>query len=191
MDPFLCWCRVEVETAEHIFCDCEWVRRVWELSPITVSFNSRLMEEWKGQNMKRFDDETFCIFTTVIWTIWFPRSRLVFQGKNVSEEEVVNFAVDHRRDFLNPMPKGSERGKVLGGGVKWKSPELGRLKLNMNASIKAGCGANIGGGGRVSVILLAVWGGTLVRDMDRRMNYLQPRHKFPSQKSMFLRKIQL
>lgn len=62
VDPFYCWCGLEVKTNEHVFRDCEWVHRVWGSCPLTVAFSSGPMEEWTCQNMKQFNEETFCLF---------------------------------------------------------------------------------------------------------------------------------
>lgn len=56
---------------------------------------------------------------------------------------MIDSALAHSRDFFTALPGMTVKKMALGGGMKWKCLEQGWLKLNTDASVRAGCGANI------------------------------------------------
>lgn len=50
----------------------------------------------------------------------FATNRFVFQGKNISQKEVVDSAVTYRCDYLVVSHVVTAKRSILGGGVRWK-----------------------------------------------------------------------
>lgn len=100
VDPFCLRCGVDVESTEHVFRDCVFAKKVWELSSVGFSFNHLSLEKWICKGMTELDNESFCMFATTLWVLWFARNVMVFQNTVLSEQDVVHRALAHRRDFF-------------------------------------------------------------------------------------------
>lgn len=129
VDLFCVRCGADVEIVEHVFRDCEWVRKVWDSCPITLVYGGLSLDVWVRQTMRRLDEEAFCHFATVLWTICFTRNLLVFQGKQGFEKEVVvDGAMTHRRDFFMVSSHVVVEKSRRDGGVKWRPPGAGTIE---------------------------------------------------------------
>ncbi|KAL8458777.1 hypothetical protein ACS0TY_036327 [Phlomoides rotata] len=73
------------------------------------------------------------------------RNKLIFRGKGFSVEEILHKAVTHRIQFLETMKVGGRHHKSPTVTEYWRPPTGNRMKLNVDAYVRMGLGASIGG----------------------------------------------
>ncbi|XVE77291.1 hypothetical protein DITRI_Ditri13aG0050600 [Diplodiscus trichospermus] len=90
------FCRMELESSEHLFISCELVWRIWSygiklwgLSRVVSKDFRRLFLAWfEAFSMTVCDRVWKMIFFAVVWTIWLSINDVVFNGKSVSLDQV-------------------------------------------------------------------------------------------------------
>ncbi|KAK6164142.1 hypothetical protein DH2020_001006 [Rehmannia glutinosa] len=82
-------------------------------------------------------------FATLLWSLWYSRNNLVFQGKIISHLECFQMATKLLREFQDREKMGFERTHNCHPDSAWMKPPLGTIKLNVDASIKKGSGMGI------------------------------------------------
>ncbi|KAL8478855.1 hypothetical protein ACS0TY_030658 [Phlomoides rotata] len=89
--------------------------------------------------------EDTCLFVTILWIIWWGRNEKLFRGKGFSTVDIRLRAEAHRLSFKEALKVGGVHQKPLISSESWNPPSGNYLKLNVDASVRKGVGASIGG----------------------------------------------
>ncbi|XVE88638.1 hypothetical protein DITRI_Ditri19aG0085600 [Diplodiscus trichospermus] len=92
------FCRLEVESPEHLFISCVVVWRIWShwielwgLSWVIPKDFRRLFLGWFDALPKTVYDQLWkMVFFAIVWTIWLTKNDVVFNDKGVSVEQVID-----------------------------------------------------------------------------------------------------
>ncbi|CAI0472743.1 unnamed protein product [Linum tenue] len=122
------------ETQVHFFGDCGWTSRI----RTTEDCYRWTVEAMAGRDKE--DVEAWCI---VLWFLWRERNAQLFNGKKMTEQEIIPraqaFLSDYRSQQAGVMIQGEARGNV-----KWCAPDPRRIKINTDAAILQGDGIVLG-----------------------------------------------
>ncbi|KAF7824182.1 putative ribonuclease H-like domain, reverse transcriptase zinc-binding domain-containing protein [Senna tora] len=176
-------CQAGAETCLHVVRDCDVAKRFWcgllegrEMK----RFFSLDKEDWIKENLngsfnfRGVKDNDIC-FGVVVWLLWKVRNSTIF-GVDDKFLEPLDLRVKILSDEFSSMcdvGKGCSNKEVV--WIKWKPPELGSVKINVDGARSlsedwAGCGGVIRssngswlGGffkfvGCVSVLEAEIWG---------------------------------
>jgi ribonuclease HI len=129
-----------VETVEHIFLDCEWAKKVWFSSPLTIRTENRQIKQfpnWLDHMIQETKPEELQIISTILYSIWLARNDREFKGKSLPPIEMVQRAsknlqeyqsYQHARNPVNPIDPEYHRHNT-----SWSLPPKDALKLNVDA----------------------------------------------------------
>ena len=84
-------CRREEETCQHLFFKCPFAQAIWGAQSITRVDASSDEYFWRSitSGVFRREEEWSRIFAT-LWALWLHRNDVVFRGRPISIEEVLN-----------------------------------------------------------------------------------------------------
>jgi ribonuclease HI len=138
--PLCPHCNTSLETMDHIFLDCDWARKVWFTSPLTINLaNSKLnhIHEWIDYMVTHTKEADLQIISTMLYSIWNARNEKEFNGKNIPPIEAMPHAMKALYDYQANQksramqdPKGNENNR---NNTSWSLPPKGILKLNVDA----------------------------------------------------------
>ncbi|PNY16050.1 ribonuclease H, partial [Trifolium pratense] len=77
-DPLCPRCLDHVETIQHVFMDCEWTKKVWFASPLTLNLNLNYLTEfydWITYMINNTDKECMEKIVAIIYEIWNARNQ--------------------------------------------------------------------------------------------------------------------
>jgi hypothetical protein len=131
-----------LETVDHVFQQCEWVKGVWFGSPMTINFNisdtKPSFTDWLTSILTNNVKEIVANIVSLIYNIWRARNLLIFQAKNVPADCVIQQAMESsfecrtmRSSIHQPGNTSSTRPR--GNNINWTPPTNGALKLNVDA----------------------------------------------------------
>ena len=130
-------CDMEVEDASYLFFNCSFARTCWAaarldfLATLGEVFHTIILSLHSLQ-----DNLVLCKFFSVLWAIWGQRNNWVW-GRQALPLEV---AVRTTFAFCNEwkLARVNQQGRSVGtiaSLVCWVQPPVGRLKLNIDATM--------------------------------------------------------
>lgn len=102
----------------HIFFDCPYARRVWELVPLRHEIPTTV-EDTMTSMIVKFRDATCLlpagvlntILPWVLWSLWLARNKLHFEGKTTRPEEVATKSISYAREWNQAQKSGTSPTK--------------------------------------------------------------------------------
>uniref|UniRef100_A0A803PEK8 Reverse transcriptase domain-containing protein n=1 Tax=Cannabis sativa TaxID=3483 RepID=A0A803PEK8_CANSA len=132
-----------VETTAHALWECKRSKELWAVSGLKDD-----MKQIKGEDLLSFlmrmarlwDKTRFEFFLVITWNIWNVRNNVVHGGK----APIAGDMVDWYRTFLTEFQgEGAAVGsRVRRENAKWGAPDMGQMKLNVDARVKGGGGVS-------------------------------------------------
>ncbi|XP_057808453.1 uncharacterized protein LOC131022930 [Salvia miltiorrhiza] len=142
VDPLCRRCGEVAETDEHAFRDCKWVAFLWEVLSFrlvtTTTTNLSSIPQWVNEFREHNSREGHNIFATILWSIWYSRNQLVFNGKNI--EHVDCLRITSRAVWTSPV--SSQTTRMLPSASACS--RAGQVKLWCDAAVKEQEGLGFG-----------------------------------------------
>ncbi|CAL2228879.1 unnamed protein product [Prunus armeniaca] len=147
-------CNDQVESEEHLFFLCPWVKMVWFCSTFNYRVNTRsftTFDQWVESLVQMkfpsfLDKRNF--LTNLIWFIWKVRCQFIFYGCKHEPTRVLQMANSMVGDFLEAyLPSNSiviTHREVLPTQPHWTPPRTGWVKVNSDGAWKTNKAAGLG-----------------------------------------------
>ncbi|CAJ2647191.1 unnamed protein product [Trifolium pratense] len=144
-DPLCPRCLNTTETTYHVFLGCEWSKRAWFASPLTLNLNTNQYTDfydWLDSMINKTNQECIEQITATIYGIWYARNMLVFQGKSLPPQDISSIALKqlheyqlHSSETQIQNPIGKSTG--CSHNISWSPPLRGTLKINVDAHLSS------------------------------------------------------
>jgi hypothetical protein len=130
-------CGAEEESIFHALFECAWARQFWrEVREVTkVKLSKLCPTSWATDLVegKIADEEMASIILCGCWLVWTERNS-VWHGNNGRSVSVsVKWTLDTTVDLARAGKRTPRKARVL---VKWKKPNPGVYKINVDASFR-------------------------------------------------------
>ncbi|GAU36821.1 hypothetical protein TSUD_320580 [Trifolium subterraneum] len=139
-NPICPRCNNGLETIDHVFMHCEWVKGVWFGSPMTIQFNEthHSFSEWVSKIINNEAKEAIANISALIYNIWRARNLLVFQEKNIPIMCVIQQDMAASQEYSNlggttPHHSSSSTSGTRGKNNYWIPPTCTAVKLNVDS----------------------------------------------------------
>lgn len=144
-DPLCPICENEVETPEHLFLLCPWVRRAWYVAPVQLrldEFNVTRVEKWIEAFLLQPELEATGVREYIachLWSIWKIRCQWVFERVEPHPMKAVLDAKDLMQGFLatKEINAANETPVATTTHGGWQKPPSHCLKLNCDGAFCA------------------------------------------------------
>lgn len=140
--PIVCpMCIRDVEDLLHVFFDCQYASQCWNHIGLQYDMtNVHSAPEWLLNKVNEGDPQEVVKVVTVLWGIWHGRNKLVWENKTIAPSVVVDWSSRSISEWQQAQKNIKTRGRgvedrVRRETVRWKPPEAGHLKINVDASL--------------------------------------------------------
>lgn len=137
-------CVGDVEHLFHLFFDCGFAKVCWQQVGMDYDTqNEEHASEWLLNKLNTESKENMIKISAVLWGIWFARNKRIFEGKNMTPAFVMDWSTKQIAEWrsvnkitgLVPADmRDSERQEIH----RWQPPQVGKFKVNVDASVFAG-----------------------------------------------------
>lgn len=139
--PIICpFCELNAETIEHLFFSCHFAKSCWDEIGMNVSLSEgQSGSDWLLSMLTHCTKEALLKVVAVLWGIWFFRNKKVWEDKTVTARLVVTWGRTKISEWS--QAKKLVQNEKVGNAVKsnqvhkWKKPEAGSFKLNVDAAV--------------------------------------------------------
>ncbi|CAL9007008.1 unnamed protein product [Prunus brigantina] len=157
MNPICPLCDDQVESEEHLFFLCPWVKMVWFCSTFNYRVNTQsftTFDQWLESLLKlpfpsSLDKRNFLTnISFLLWSIWKARCQFIFEGCKPEPTRVLQMANSAAGDFLKACLPSNSTGithtEVLSNQSHWTPPRIGWIKVNSDGAWKTNKAAGLG-----------------------------------------------
>jgi ribonuclease HI len=143
-DPFCPRCPTKMETTNHVFLDCEWAKQVWLASQLTINLHQNPIPniaDWIRNAIATTNKDCMEQITAITYSLWYARNLLVFQGKQLPQEDISKLALSHLQEYqklcaANLVSRSSHVAGRSSNDTSWSPPLGDTLKINVDAHLR-------------------------------------------------------
>ncbi|KAL8148945.1 hypothetical protein AgCh_006084 [Apium graveolens] len=134
-------CLSDIEHMTHLFFECEFARGCWEHANLVYDWSEvEYAHDWLLSKVSSAPMEEVSKICVVLWGVWHWRNKKVWDAKSVSSAFAMDSSFSIQREWLEAkgiqVVVSSHTSRVKHQEVhKWKCPDPGTIKINMDASI--------------------------------------------------------
>lgn len=138
-------CGVDVEHLRHIFIDCCYAQACWhELRVVIDRSVIFTCPDWLLQVLSSESYDRLGQIATIIYGIWSARNLRVWENKIVSVQQAMQWSCTQVKQWRDCQQKRCSQGRASAQqsenkDINWKPPSEGRMKINVDAHVVAGC----------------------------------------------------
>lgn len=145
-EPLCPMCYDHIETTDHIFLKCDWVKHVWFASPLTINLNhdpTTSISDWITHHLLNLDTKCLEKVSAILYGIWLARNSQIFQGKHIPAWDISYKALAHLADYQahsrSSIPQHHSPAKTdrNSHNASWSPPSRGILKMNVDAHLSS------------------------------------------------------
>lgn len=134
-------CDADIENSMHLFFGCQYATGCWDAVHLKHDLGEvTSASQWVLCQLETAKNEELMNMCVVLWGIWYWRNKKVWSNQTISPGVAMDNSFAILRDWKAARQKVQRgNGGTEGGSVrdrKWKTPEPGTLKLNVDAAFK-------------------------------------------------------
>lgn len=136
-------CLSDIEHMAHLFFDCPFAGACWE--HVNMVFNGQEIEfapEWLLEKITTLNSRDLSKVCMVLWGIWHWRNKKIWNEKVVSPGFAMDSSLKMHSDWIEARKGGGAPQLVCTTKAKseskWKKPDVGSVKINVDASVFVG-----------------------------------------------------
>ncbi|GMN72596.1 hypothetical protein TIFTF001_054756 [Ficus carica] len=129
-------CKDKMESIFHAILDCPTSRAVWKFSrfwKVVEDMRDFPFSDFLRIVKSKIPLEDFALVCWLAWKLWCERNKVVHGGEESDPQDILDLGIASFDEWqaLHQVPVQSQ---VVGSDV-WLPPQLGYLKLNVDASV--------------------------------------------------------
>ncbi|KAL8527838.1 hypothetical protein ACS0TY_005604 [Phlomoides rotata] len=137
---------------EHALRDCRWIRNFWSSSSIQGKMGDMpavdtTLGDWITSVSRTLPTAKHCVFISLLWGAWFARNKLYFEDQTLDMGFIQSMSCCLVDEFkrANTCVNNRVRAADIPAQIVWKPPDVGFIKINIDASVISGLENGIGG----------------------------------------------
>jgi ribonuclease HI len=145
--PLCARCNSKIEDQNHVFCECDWAKRVWFGSPLTIRINENNpgLSKWIEDGLMNMTTPDMEIIGALCYHIWNARNQLIFRNNDIPATDVIQQAQQSILEYkqqqqIDTKPNQRASRSSRNNESDWIPPPRAFLKLNVDAHRLAGDG---------------------------------------------------
>ncbi|XP_060972262.1 uncharacterized protein LOC115717738 [Cannabis sativa] len=133
-------CMEEEESVLHYLVTCRVVKLCWNRVGIGTVVTPRSgFLDWCWGVFQHATSDQLCLMATICWAVWGARNDLVWNGKAVHPDNVVEFAKKYLDKWKNARQSDSDTSysafQAGDGNEHWCPPHSDSIKINVDAAL--------------------------------------------------------
>lgn len=131
-DPFCPLCHMALESTAHPFFECPIFARVWTVEPFNISMPGMhtKKKKWFRFLRSQLDIEAFTLACVVCWRVWWTRNRLVHEGDDGGNEDIIEGAEHFLEAYRSAQFPRNSHGVSI--SAIWSAPPEEIIKINFD-----------------------------------------------------------
>ncbi|XP_019150955.1 PREDICTED: uncharacterized protein LOC109147752 [Ipomoea nil] len=128
-------CGFVAETAEHLFCGCQYAQGLWEENDIS---HGQCIHEFMDSILSSPNAEVAVQLAAIFWVVWETRNAVVWSNMVPSAEGMKSQVHALRLVWKGAYASERTRGTDGVAAQQWNPPPRGSLKCNIDAAVLPG-----------------------------------------------------
>ncbi|XP_031127549.1 uncharacterized protein LOC116029641 [Ipomoea triloba] len=126
------------ESVLHLFVECDYAKACWSYLRLQCQAGSYTnFQDWMSTMSTSLSNTQACTLYIVCWKIWDLRNSILWNNQSLN---AARFTVQSAQNYLNDWLEANKAGQfgdelAVAEEPKWSKPQLGLLKLNVDAAI--------------------------------------------------------
>lgn len=136
-------CDRDEEHMVHVFFMCSFASQCWLYAGLSLDMQQiNSASEWLLEKINGGTCSEVCKIAKVLWGIWHWRNKKVWDDKTVSPVVAMDWSsrmINEWTDAMKNKKKSSSQSSTCGLAKvqRWKPPEVGNMKVNVDASLSS------------------------------------------------------
>ncbi|KAK1395820.1 hypothetical protein POM88_005683 [Heracleum sosnowskyi] len=136
-------CEAEIESLSHTLFVCKYAQDIWSHSPylkLLPEAPNLNIEERLNWLANKLDKNELRLIASLMWAAWSCRNIAFFENLNPNANQVATGFARLSADYKKyaKLVFGGNAGTVILSSARWRTPEVGWVKVNTDAHIRIG-----------------------------------------------------